>query len=84
MKFTFIAEHPEYNDFGEEISGVKKTTTVVFEGTWWPSVLSNFMLFLKGSGFYVEEDSVLINDTKHPWIDSCMLDHVGLLSEQGE
>jgi hypothetical protein len=39
--------------------------TISFETDNWLEILDNFVLFLRGKGFYVSDDSIGVNLAKH-------------------
>lgn len=44
-------------------------TTKTFTAETWTEALNEFVLFLKGIGFFIDNDSIGINRTKHSLID---------------
>ena len=46
--------------------------TSTFKADDWLEALENFIVFLKGANFEVSKDSVFINGSKHPWVDTSL------------
>lgn len=53
---AFYFHHKD--SFGKEVS-------MRFEAETWPEALSNFVLFLQGTGYILQRDSVGINSKNH-------------------
>lgn len=49
-----------------DLEGVTRTTSFVADA--WPTALKEFILFLKGNGFRLENDSIGINSKLHPYL----------------
>ena len=53
---SFYFHHKD--SFGKEVS-------MRFEAETWPEALSNFVLFLQGTGYILQRDSVGVNSKNH-------------------
>jgi ATP-dependent phosphoenolpyruvate carboxykinase len=61
-KFILQAIQNNSDDFSEEPSKLTKE----FEAGTWPEALEQFVLLLKGAGYFISESSVGVNKALHP------------------
>ena len=65
----------EYQDpvFEFKYTGREGTVnTLKFKAVTWLEALENFVVFLKGANFEVNKDSIFINGSKHPFVDTSL------------
>ena len=46
--------------------------TMTFKADTRMEALENFIVFLKGAQFFVDNDSIFINGNKHPYVDTLL------------
>lgn len=71
--FSFDGEG-SYNRWSFEHIGADDTVSrISFQAETWTEALEKFIQFLRGSGFFIDYDSIGINEKKHPCVSTFLI-----------